>query len=94
MLWILKQEAFIPHKITKSDESAPDLPVAIVVSEHNPNQSGIIVADGHCSVDFAGNFPMIHEFVTRTTPQVHEACRERFRQYRAKELTVEHSKDA
>jgi DNA polymerase III subunit chi len=94
MLWILKQEAFIPHKIVQSDESNTGLPVTIVVSETNPNEAQILIADGHCSIDFASAFPMIHEFVTRITPQIHEACRDRFRLYRARGLTVEHTKDA
>lgn len=94
MLWILKQEAFIPHKIVQADESDTGLPITIVVLENNPNEAQILIADGHCSIDFASTFPMIHEFVTRTTPQIHEACRERFRLYRARDLTVEHAKDA
>jgi DNA polymerase III subunit chi len=94
MLWILKQEAFIPHKVVQSDESNAGLPVIIGVSEANPNEAQVLIADGHCSIDFSSKFPMIHEFVTRTTPQIHEACRERFRLYRARELTVEHQKDA
>jgi DNA polymerase-3 subunit chi len=94
MLWILKQESFIPHKIVQPEDSDCELPVAIVVSEANPIAAPILIADGHCSLDFASSFSMIHEFVTRTTPQIHEACRERFRLYRANQLTVEHVKDA
>ena len=94
MLWILKQEAFIPHKIVQSGDENNDVPVAIVVSETNPIAAPILIADGHCSLDFAGTFSMIHEFVTRTTPQIHEACRERFRLYRTRQLAVEHVKDA
>jgi DNA polymerase IIIc chi subunit len=94
MLWILKQEAFIPHKIVKPGDSDNDVSVAIVVSETNPIAAPILIADGHCSLDFASTFSTIHEFVTRTTPQIHEACRERFRLYRARQLAVEHVKDA
>ena len=94
MLWILKQEAFIPHKIVQAGDSNCELPVAIVVSEINPIEAQILIADGHCSLDFGGTFSMIHEFVTRTTPQIHEACRERFRLYRTRQVTVEHVKDA
>jgi DNA polymerase IIIc chi subunit len=90
-LWILKQEAFIPHKIFGGEEFEFSVPVAIVTAEWNPLQAGILVADGHCSLEFALGFDLIHEFVDRSSPAIHEACRNRFRAYRAK-IPVEHVK--
>jgi DNA polymerase IIIc chi subunit len=92
ILWIFKQEAFIPHTIIQSLDGNLEIPVAIVVSEINPIKAQILIADGHCSLDFACTFPLIHEFVTHTTPQILETCRERFRAYRTRRLTVEHIK--
>jgi DNA polymerase IIIc chi subunit len=93
ILWILKQEAFIPHRIFKKGEGRNcSTPVAIVTAEINPVDAGILVADGHCSMEFACGFDSIHEFVRRTSPHVQEACRERFRNYRSRQVPVEYLK--
>jgi DNA polymerase IIIc chi subunit len=91
-LWILKQEAFIPHKIIGAEETEFSVPVAIVTDEWNPLQARTLIADGHCSLEFAKGFDVIHEFVDRSSPEIHEACRSRFRAYRAKQVAVEHLK--
>jgi DNA polymerase IIIc chi subunit len=59
----------------------------------NPLGAGILIADGHCSLDFAGKFDTVHEFVNRTTPEIQEACRDRFRQYRDKKVPLQHLKE-
>jgi DNA polymerase IIIc chi subunit len=93
ILWILKQEAFIPHKICLPDEPDPGVSVAIVTEEINPIGAGILVADGHCSIEFACTFSSVHEFVIRTSPELQEACRERYRAYKERKITVEHVKE-
>ena len=92
VLWILKQEAFIPHKVISEDSADAEVRVAIVTSEINPIQAGTLIADGHCSLDFASRFDSIHEFVNRSSAAVHQACRDRFRDYRARQIPVEYSK--
>jgi len=92
LLWILKQEAFIPHKILGADESNSAIQVGIVTSEMNPIAAVTLIADGHCSLDFACGFDSIHEFVNRSSPEVHQACRDRFRDYRSRQIDVEYSK--
>ena len=92
ILWINKQESFIPHRMVADQELEPAVPVAIVTSEMNPIGAGILVADGHCSLEFANGFEIVHEFVDRSSPEIHEACRERFRAYRARQISVEHQK--
>ena len=93
ILWILKQEAFIPHKICLGHEPDPMVPVAIVAEEINPLEAGILIADGHCSIEFACTFDSVHEFVNRTSPEIHEACRERYRTYREGKLPVKYMKE-
>jgi DNA polymerase IIIc chi subunit len=93
-LWIMKQEAFIPHEIFASAKVQSQVPVAIVTEELNPIGARTLVADGHCGFDFALTFDVIHEFVNRSTPQRHEACRERFRAYRSRQVAVKHLKMA
>lgn len=92
-LWILKQEAFIPHKIFSGNEPDSSVTIAIVASEINPVDAKILIAEGHCSLEFAGTFDTIHEFVNRSSPEIQEACRERFRSYRAIQIPVEHLKE-
>jgi len=92
-LWILRQEAFIPHKIIARDAPDSSVPIAIVTSEINPVEANILIADGHCTLDFTSRFETVHEFVNRSTPEIHEACRDRFREYRARKLPVEHLKE-
>ncbi len=92
MLWIIKQEAFIPHKMFGGNEADSTVPVAIVTAEINPIDARILIADGHCSLEFASGFDSVHEFVNRTSPELQEACRERFRSYRARQIPVEHVK--
>lgn len=93
-LWILKQESFIPHEVFADQQSEPTVPIVIVTSELNPIGADNLVVDGHCSLDFALKFKVIHEFVNRSSPQLHQACRERFREYRAREVSVEHLKES
>jgi DNA polymerase IIIc chi subunit len=92
MLWILKQEAFIPHKIFAGNETDPDVRVAIVCSEWNPISADVLVVESHCTLDFACDFDSVHEFVDRSTPELHQACRDRFRDYRSRQIAVEYSK--
>jgi DNA polymerase III subunit chi len=92
-LWIIKQEAFIPHKIFDRNEPDATVPIGIVTSEMNPIGAKILIADGHCSLDFACSFDRIHEFVNRSSPQIQEACRERFRSYRTRQVPIEHMKE-
>ena len=91
-LWILKQEAFIPHKVFATSEPDPEIRVAIVSSEVNPISADVLVAEAHCHLDFACQFESIHEFVDRSSPEIHQACRERFREYRSRQIDVEYSK--
>jgi DNA polymerase IIIc chi subunit len=91
-LWILKQEAFIPHKVLMADDRDWDVPVAIVTDEINPLSARILVAEGHCSLDYSCQFDSVHEFVNRATPEMHQACRDRFRDYRSRQVPVEYSK--
>jgi DNA polymerase IIIc chi subunit len=93
-LWILKQEAFIPHKIFNGSESVQGVPVAIVTTEINPVEAGILIADGHCSLEFACGFDSVHEFVNRASPEMQQACRDRFRAYRARQIPVDHLKES
>jgi DNA polymerase IIIc chi subunit len=92
-LWIIKQEAFIPHKILRSNDSDPNIPIGIVTDEINPMEARILIADGHCSLDFACSFDRVHEFVDRTSSQTQEACRDRYRAYRNRNAPVEHLKE-
>ena len=92
ILWILKQEAFLPHKVFQKQEVDPGTAIAIVTEEINPVGAQTLIADGHCDLNFAEKFQTIHEFVTRATPEIQEACRERFRTYRARKLQVDHKK--
>lgn len=91
-LWTLKQESFIPHEIFSDNDPESSVPVAIVGRELNPINAGILVADGHCSPEFAMAFDFVHEFVNRSSPRMQEACRDRFRAYRARQIPVEYSK--
>jgi DNA polymerase-3 subunit chi len=93
MLWILRQESFIPHRIFSGNKPDTAVPVAIVTAEINPIGARILIADGHCSLDFACDFDSVHEFVQRSSPEVQESCRNRFRAYRARQIPVEHLKE-
>jgi len=93
ILWIFKQESFIPHRIFDRNEPDSTMPVAIVTSEINPIEAGILIADGHCSLEFAGGFDSVHEFVNRASPEIQQACRDRFRAYRSLQIPVEHVKE-
>jgi DNA polymerase-3 subunit chi len=92
ILWTHRQEAFIPHGILGAGEEADAAPVGIVTEEINPIGADVLVADGHCSLEFASGFGLIHEFVDRSSPEVHEACRERFRAYRGLQMAVEYER--
>ncbi len=91
-LWVLKQEAFIPHKMLSGADDESEVPVGIVTTELNPARASVLIADGHCTLDFAAGFKAVHEFVDRSTPERHEACRRRFRAYRALQVPVEYLK--
>jgi len=92
-LWIIKQEAFIPHKIFSRNEPDSAVPIGIVTAEINPIEARILIADGHCSLDFACGFDRVHEFVNHASPQILEACRDRYRAYLARKIRIEHLKE-
>lgn len=92
-LWILRQEAFIPHKIILKNEVDSSVPIAIVTSEINPVGGTILIADGHCSLEFAAGFDTIHEFVDRSSSETQQECRDRYRRYRDRKFPVEHVKE-
>jgi DNA polymerase IIIc chi subunit len=92
-LWIIKQEAFIPHKIFSGNEADPTIPIGIVTKEINPVGAQILIADGHCSLDFACGFDRVHEFVNRASPQTQEACRKRYRTYQDRQIHLEYLKE-
>jgi DNA polymerase IIIc chi subunit len=91
-LWILRQDSFIPHQVVRGYEDSVSVPAAIVTTECNPLDAGTLIADGHCSLEFAADFDVIHEFVDHSSPVIKEACRERFRAYRDKSIPVEYLK--
>jgi DNA polymerase IIIc chi subunit len=92
-IWTIKQEAFIPHKIFSRTESDSTVPIGIVTEGFNPNEARTLIVDGHCSLDFACGFDQVHEFVNRVSAQMQEACRDRFRAYRDRQINVEHLKE-
>jgi DNA polymerase IIIc chi subunit len=92
LLWALTEESFIPHRIFEKNEPDDAAPVAIVFSEMNPVHAEVLVADGHCSLDFACGFTAVNEFVNRSSPELHQACRDRYRDYRARQIAVEYAK--
>jgi DNA polymerase III subunit chi len=92
-LWIIKQEAFIPHKIFGLTESDSNVAIGIVTAEINPIEARILIADGHCSLDFACGFDQVHEFVNRASRQMQETCRDRYRAYRDRQISVEYLKE-
>jgi DNA polymerase III subunit chi len=92
VLWMNKQDSFIPHEIIEKPTSSPDIPVAIVISEFNPIDARILVADGNCSIEFAAGFETVHEFVDRTSPLRIAESRARFRAYRSLGFKVEYQK--
>jgi len=63
------------------------------MSETNPIEAGILIADGHCDVEYASGFDAVHEFVNRSSPERQEACRDRFRAYRSREIPIQHLKE-
>jgi DNA polymerase IIIc chi subunit len=91
-LWILRQDSFIPHQVMRRHEDTSSVPVAIVTADWNPLDAGILIADGHCSLEFACGFEVIHEFVDHSSPEIREKCRKRFRAYRDKNIPVEYLK--
>ena len=96
MLWILRQESFIPHRIfepgEKITEADTEAPVGIVTTEENPIGARVLVADGHCGLGFACSFDTAHEFVDHSSPDRTEACRDRYRHYREQRISVRHIK--
>lgn len=92
ILWVLKQEAFIPHKILSGPETESRVPVGIVTAEIDPIGAAVLIADGHCTIEFASGFEYIHEFVDRSSAETQETCRERYRSYRARQIPVEYRK--
>ena len=96
MLWILRQESFISHRIfapgEKITEADTEAPVGIVTTEENPIGARVLVADSHCGLGFARGFDTAHEFVDHSSAERTEECRNRFRHYRDQRISVRHIK--
>jgi DNA polymerase-3 subunit chi len=92
ILWIIRQDSFIPHQIIGENEEEVSVPVAIVTEERNPLRAPILIADGHCSLEFSSGFDLVHEFVYHSSPGIKEACRKRYKSYKDKNAPVEYLK--
>jgi DNA polymerase-3 subunit chi len=78
ILWILKQESFIPHKIFKYEESDALEPIGIVTQEINPINAQIIILDSPCKIEFAKKFSTIYDFVDKSSEEALKISRERY----------------
>ena len=78
LLWIFKQEAFIPHKIFKYEESDALEPVAIIYHEINPISAETLIIDTPCSISFASKFNFIYDFVDKSSDESLQKSRERY----------------
>ena len=92
ILWIIRQDSFIPHQIVGENEEKISVPVVIVTEERNPHRARILIADGHCSLEFSSGFDLIHEFVYHSSPGIKEACRKRYKSYKDGKVPVEYIK--
>lgn len=82
ILWILKQESFIPHKIFKYEELDALEPVAIVFEEINPINADTLIMDTPCSINFASKFNIIYDFVDKTSDEALQKSRERYAKFK------------
>lgn len=82
ILWILKQESFIPHKIFKYEELDALEPVAIVFEEINPINADTLIMETPCSINFASKFNIIYDFVDKTSDEALQKSRERYAKFK------------
>ncbi len=82
ILWILKQESFIPHKIFKYEELDALEPIGIVTQEINPINAQIIILDSPCTIEFAKKFSTIYDFVDKTSEETLQKSRERYAKFK------------
>lgn len=82
LLWVLKQESFIPHKIFKYEEQDALEPIAIIFEEINPINAETLIMDSPCSVSFASKFKIIYDFVDKSTDETLQKSRERYAKFK------------
>lgn len=92
ILWVLKQESFLPHKIFKYEEKEALEPIAIVYDQIKPINTDILVIDSPCSMEFAAKFANIFDFVDRTNKETLVKSRERYASFQKLGYVMEYEK--
>jgi DNA polymerase-3 subunit chi len=82
IIWVTKQESFIPHKIFKYEEKEALEPVAIIYEEINPIDAEILIMDTPCSINFASKFKTIYDFVDKSSDETLKKSRERYAKFK------------
>ncbi len=81
-MWTWKRAAFLPHSYDNGAVDCLEEPVVITTKEHNPNGATVLVMGDPCSVEFMAQFPQVIAFAETYEPELREASRERFIEYR------------
>ncbi|MCX7771127.1 MAG: DNA polymerase III subunit chi [Proteobacteria bacterium] len=92
ILWTMKQESFIPHKIFKYDEPDALESVAIVCQEINPINASVLIMDSPCSISYALNYDTIYDFVDKSSDESLQKSRERYAKFKEKKCNMHYIK--
>lgn len=92
ILWTLKQEAFIPHKIFKYEEPDALESIAITYQEINPIKAETLIMDTPCSISFALKFNTIYDFVDKSSDESLQKSRERYAKFKEMKYNMHYIK--
>ncbi len=82
-MWVWDKGSFLPHSLANGSVDCLDEPVVISTVEQNPNRATILIMGTPCALDFVAQFELVYDFAEIYDPQLAEASRNRFRDYRA-----------
>jgi DNA polymerase III subunit chi len=81
-MWTWKKGAFLPHTCDNGAVDCLDDPVVITTREGNPNGARVLILGQPCSVEFLSQFEQVIDFAELYDPELRDAARARFAQYR------------
>lgn len=83
-LWTWDKAAFLPHVFDNGALPTSGEPIVISLHENNANGATVLIMEQPCSEAFMQGFAQIIDFARTYDPQLLEASRQRFRDYRSR----------
>jgi len=81
-MWTYEKGSFLPHAYDNGTVECLDEPVVVGTQERNPNGARVLIMSKPCELGFIRQFDYVVDFAELYEPELKQASRARFSQYR------------